>query len=144
MPSTPVRRHCADLETDHYKRRQISLHKPSGRIFLDWYRLRVPRIRAYIELAEFIVLSGLWIAVLQSRTHFEEITVRLQTAMIGSGTHGHAQVVEIVFMVYGLGCAWSPFVFGGHIGDQSTGALDKFASTLEHGWRVYSANVRSL
>lgn len=56
-----------DLLPDYYKRRPITLYDPRARPLLNQYRLIVPRTRNVMELASFVILLALYIAVMDER-----------------------------------------------------------------------------
>jgi len=52
------------LMGDNYKKRPLSIYDPSKAPVLDHYRLRVPRIRAWLEFANFILLLFFYVLAL--------------------------------------------------------------------------------
>ena len=77
-----------DIIPDKYKKRPISLYDPRRGPLLNQYRLIVPRTRSVVEVVQFTVLLGLYVAVMDGRE------TRLTTDY---------EVVEIVFDVYAVG-----------------------------------------
>ena len=77
-----------DIIPDHWKKRPISLYDPRRAPLLNQYRLIVPRTRNLIEVCQFIVLLGLYIAVMVGRE------TRMDTKY---------EVVELVFDIYASG-----------------------------------------
>ncbi|KAK4086782.1 hypothetical protein Purlil1_8947 [Purpureocillium lilacinum] len=56
-----------DMLPDHYKHRPISLYDPHGARLLNHHRLIVPRIRAIVEMVEFLVLLMLYVLTMVNR-----------------------------------------------------------------------------
>lgn len=56
-----------DILPDHYKHRPIQLYNPRESRLLNHRRLIVPRIRAMIELVQFMVLVGLYIVTMMNQ-----------------------------------------------------------------------------
>lgn len=52
------------LMKDNYKQRPLSIYDPSKAPVLDHYRLRVPRIRAWLEFGNFILLLVFYVLAL--------------------------------------------------------------------------------
>jgi hypothetical protein len=96
-----------DIIPDHWKKRPISLYDPRRAPLLNQYRLVVPRTRNLIEALQFMVLLGLYIAVMAEREN------RMTTKF---------EVVELVFDVYGAG--WVR-----QISSECTVAADKVTGT---------------
>ena len=84
-----------DIIPDHWKKRPISLYDPRRGPMLNQYRLIVPRTRNLIEVCQFMILLGLYIAV-----------------MVGRGNRVTAEyyIVEAVFDVYASG--WVRMIHG--------------------------------
>ncbi|KIW95524.1 uncharacterized protein Z519_04109 [Cladophialophora bantiana CBS 173.52] len=83
-----------DIIPDHWKKRPISLYDPRRAPLLNQYRLIVPRTRNLIEVCQFAVLLGLYIAVMARREN------RMNTDY---------QILEMVFDVYGAGWVLDQF-----------------------------------
>ncbi|TIB78349.1 hypothetical protein E3Q22_02646 [Wallemia mellicola] len=112
---TPVNKHA--FISDYYKVKPITFFNPRQSPLLDHYRLKVPRIRSIIEYVNilFSKLTGLASA-------FYSLCLSL---LLNVTNEQHSlNVIEIGFIFYALGFT-----------------LDKLASTQEHGWKVYSANL---
>lgn len=77
-----------DIIPDQWKKRPISLYDPRRAPLLNQYRLIVPRTRNIIEVCQFVVLLGLYVAVMVGRES------RMDTTY---------EVVELVFDVYTAG-----------------------------------------
>ena len=77
-----------DIIPDRWKKRPISLYDPRRGPVLNQYRLIVPRTRNAIELVHFVVLLGLYLAVMEQRENRSTVE------------YG---VIEIVFDIYGSG-----------------------------------------
>jgi hypothetical protein len=56
-----------DLIPDRYKQRPISLYNPREAPLLNHYRLVVPRTRHFIEIMQFVILLGLYLAFMTER-----------------------------------------------------------------------------
>lgn len=56
-----------DIIPDRYKQRPISLYNPREAPLLNHYRLVVPRIRNYLEIAHFAVLLTLYLLFMSER-----------------------------------------------------------------------------
>ncbi|KAF2666650.1 hypothetical protein BT63DRAFT_481142 [Microthyrium microscopicum] len=74
-----------DIIPDHYKRRGVSLYDPRKAPILNHYRLIVPRTRAILEFAQFVVLLILYVMTMVNR---EQSTVTWW---------------EVTFIIYGAG-----------------------------------------
>ena len=74
-----------DMLPDHYKNKKILLYDPRDGPLLNHYRLRVPRTRNLLEVAQFIILLALYIGVMEQQ----------ETSQLGS--------LEIAFCVYSFG-----------------------------------------
>ena len=81
-----------DIIPDKWKKRPISLYDPRRGPVLNQYRLIVPRTRNVIEIVHFVVLLGLYLAVMERRE--------------SRSTVDYA-AIEIVFDIYGAG--WVSF-----------------------------------
>jgi hypothetical protein len=79
-----------DILPDKWKRRPVSLYDPRRAPILNQYRLMVPRTRKWIEMIQFAILLGLYIAVMARREDREE---KLKSFGL----------VEIALMIYGAG-----------------------------------------
>ncbi len=77
-----------DIIPDKWKKRPISLYDPRRGPVLNQYRLIVPRTRNAIEIVHYVVLLGLYLAVMEQRESRSTVE------------YG---VIEIVFDVYGTG-----------------------------------------
>lgn len=77
-----------DIIPDRWKKRPISLYDPRRAPLLNQYRLIVPRTRNLIEVCQFVILLGLYIAVMAGRES------RMTTEY---------HIVESVFDVYATG-----------------------------------------
>ncbi|KIW09850.1 hypothetical protein PV08_11951 [Exophiala spinifera] len=77
-----------DIIPDHWKKRPISLYDPRRAPLLNQYRLIVPRIRNLIEVCQFAILLGLYLAVMAGR---------------GGRSNTDYTLVEAVFDVYASG-----------------------------------------
>ena len=77
-----------DIIPDRWKRRPISLYDPRRGPLLNQYRLIVPRTRNLIEVVQFVILLGLYVAVMVGRES------RMTTAY---------HPVEAVFDIYAIG-----------------------------------------
>jgi len=95
-----------DIISDHWKRRPISLYDPRRGPLLNQYRLIVPRTRNVIEVCQFVVLLGLYMAVMAQR----------ETRKTTNYT-----IVEAVFDVYGAGWVWKPSLSDNSIADGVAG-----------------------
>ncbi|KAK1758214.1 putative calcium channel [Echria macrotheca] len=80
-----------DLISDHYKQRPISLYEPREAPLLNQYRLVVPRTRNILEIMQFVILLGLYLAFMAER---DPTTV---------------SKLEICFVVYALGWVLDQF-----------------------------------
>ena len=114
-----------DIIPDHWKKRPISLYDPRRAPLLNQYRLVVPRTRNLIEACQFIVLLGLYVAVMAGREN------RMNTDY---------EIVEMAFGIYGCGWVW-PKSAAGRQWLTDLQVLDQIASILEHGWGVYTQNL---
>ncbi|KAK0716998.1 hypothetical protein B0T26DRAFT_707997 [Lasiosphaeria miniovina] len=56
-----------DLIPDRYKQRPISLYNPREAPLLNQYRLIVPRTRNMLEIIQFVILLGLYVAFMTER-----------------------------------------------------------------------------
>ncbi|GAA5876322.1 hypothetical protein JCM3774_003722 [Rhodotorula dairenensis] len=102
-----------DILGDKWKSKQIELYDVHKTPLLDHYRLRVPKYRSMIELANFLVLFASFILVIVDRhSRYEHVPVSRLSA------------IEIWFFVYSIGYS-----------------VDKLASIAEHGWSVYAAGL---
>ena len=77
-----------DIIPDRWKRRPISLYDPRRGPLLNQYRLIVPRTRNAIEVGQFVLLLGLYIAVMAGRESRQTTKYTF---------------VEAVFDIYGAG-----------------------------------------
>ena len=77
-----------DIIPDRWKKRPISLYDPRRAPMLNQYRLTVPRTRNLIEVCQFMILLGLYIAVMAGRE---------------SRKNTDYYIVEAVFDIYGTG-----------------------------------------
>ncbi|KAL2266610.1 hypothetical protein VTJ83DRAFT_5962 [Remersonia thermophila] len=80
-----------DIIPDRYKQRPISLYNPREAPLLNHYRLVVPRIRNYLEIAHFTVLLALYL-IFMSERDWQRITK-----------------LEVCFTVYALGWVLDQF-----------------------------------
>jgi hypothetical protein len=101
-----------DILPDRYKNRRVSLYDPRKAPVLNQYRLIVPRNRKVIEIAQFLVLFGLYL-----------LTMFHKSTEVGPG-HLQFTSAELIFCIYGSG--W---------------VLEELASVLEHGWSVHTENL---
>ncbi|KAH8919062.1 hypothetical protein BT69DRAFT_1337623 [Atractiella rhizophila] len=85
-----------DFLPDHYKRREIMLYRPGKSPVLDQYRLLVPKYRARLEFAHFLVLFASYFLCLYT---FD-------------ATQHHMNPWEIWFMVFALGFSLDKFATG--------------------------------
>ncbi|KAJ6443790.1 nonselective cation channel [Purpureocillium lavendulum] len=84
-----------DMLPDHYKHRPISLYDPHGARLLNHHRLIVPRIRAIVEMVEFLVLLALYVLTMVNRgvdRNAWELVFCVYTA--GWALHEFAAVIE--------------------------------------------------
>lgn len=72
------------LIQDNYKKRPIQIYNPHKAPFLDHYRLKVPKYRAILEYANFVILFILYCITIE----------RLDP--------GYINMYETVFIVYAL------------------------------------------
>lgn len=79
---TSVNEHA--LIQDNYKKRPIQLYNPHKAPLLDHYRLKVPKIRAILEYANFLILFVLYVLAIE---HMDI---------------GHMNMFEVVFIIYAL------------------------------------------
>ncbi|KAI1840654.1 hypothetical protein JX265_008909 [Neoarthrinium moseri] len=56
-----------DLIPDRYKQKPITLYEPREAPLLNQYRLIVPRTRSYLEVFQFLLLLGLYLAFMAER-----------------------------------------------------------------------------
>ena len=84
-----------DILPDHYKHKPITLYNPKKAIWLNQYRLMVPRTRNLLDIGQFIVLLVLYILTMKNRKksdRSEEFTT-----------------YELVFSIYALGWVLDEF-----------------------------------
>ncbi|MCJ1446280.1 MAG: hypothetical protein MMC23_006785 [Stictis urceolatum] len=91
-----------DLLPDHYKRRPITLYDPRTRPLLNQYRLIVPRTRNIMELASFIILLALYVAVMDERdpTHISGLETVFCVFAWGWVLEQFASMIEHGWKVY--------------------------------------------
>jgi hypothetical protein len=80
---TPVS--MVDILPDHYVRQPVSLYDPTKAPLLNHHRLIVPRLRNFIGIAEFLVLTALYVLTLVHRNS------------------DNLAVYEIIFVIYTTG-----------------------------------------
>ena len=84
-----------DILPDHYKHKPITLYHPHKAVWLNQYRLMVPRTRNLMDIGQFVLLLVLYILTMKYRSrtkHTDEFTN-----------------YELVFMIYTLGWVLDEF-----------------------------------
>lgn len=102
-----------DILPDRYKYQGIRIYDIKKAPLLDHYRLRVPKYRSIIDFGAFLVLFVSFLFVIIDRRN------RRETRPVSALAYS-----EIWFFTYALGYS-----------------LDKIASIMEHGFRVFSAGL---
>lgn len=84
-----------DILPDHYKHKPITLYHPNKAVWMNQYRLMVPRTRNLIDIGQFLLLIVLYVLTMRHRNkekHSEEFTN-----------------YELVFMIYAMGWVLDEF-----------------------------------
>ncbi len=84
-----------DILPDHYKHKPITLYHPKKAVWLNQYRLMVPRTRNIMDIGQFVLLLILYVLTMRHRnrgTYTEEFTN-----------------YELVFSIYALGWVLDEF-----------------------------------